>query len=137
MFAVRRFDEERERRGWPPPVVYAHELLPAHFDRCLRTLGWNTAINRRQFAIDVPKFRLPDRYRYPDVVYRDRLRFERGALSFHLHIHGAPVIPPDGLASLGDRPVVVSVAHAGPRAEVRAWMTRHGRRETVDYVCAA
>ena len=52
-------------------------------------------------------------------------------------IHGAPVIPPDALASLRDRPVVVSVAHAGPRAEVRAWMARHGRRETVDYVCAA
>jgi alkyl sulfatase BDS1-like metallo-beta-lactamase superfamily hydrolase len=87
VFAVRRFDEEHERRGWPPPVVYAHELLPAHFDRYLRTLGWNTAINRRQFAIDVPKFRWPDRYRYPDVVYVDRLRFQRGALSFHLH-HG-------------------------------------------------
>jgi glycosyltransferase involved in cell wall biosynthesis len=38
-------------------------------------------------------------------------------------IHGAPVIPPDALASLRDRPVVVSVAHAGPRPEVRAWMT--------------
>ena len=87
VFAVGRFDQEHERRGWPPPVVYAHELLPAHFDRYLRTLGWNTAINRRQFAIDVPKFRWPDRYRYPDVVYRDRLRFQRGGLSFHLH-HG-------------------------------------------------
>lgn len=87
VFAVGGFDEEHRRRGWPPPVVYAHELLPAHFDRYLRTLGWNTAINRRQFAIDAPKFRWPDRYRYPDVVYRDRLRFERGALSFHLH-HG-------------------------------------------------
>jgi len=52
-------------------------------------------------------------------------------------IHGAPVITPDALAGLAALPVVVSVAHAGPRAEVRAWMTRHGRRETVDYVCAA
>jgi alkyl sulfatase BDS1-like metallo-beta-lactamase superfamily hydrolase len=87
VFAVARFEEEHRRRGWPPPVVYAHELLPAHFDRYRRTLGWNTAINRRQFAIDAPKFRWPDRYRYPDVVYRDRLTFERGALSFHLR-HG-------------------------------------------------
>jgi glycosyltransferase involved in cell wall biosynthesis len=52
-------------------------------------------------------------------------------------IHGAPVIAPDELAALGDRPVVVSVAHEGPRGEVRAWMARHGRRETIDYVCAA
>jgi len=87
VFAVARFEEEHRRRGWPPPVVYAHELLPAHFDRYRRTLGWNAAINRRQFAIDAPKFRWPDRYRYPDVVYRDRLTFERGALSFHLR-HG-------------------------------------------------
>ena len=87
VFAVGPFDEEHRRRGWPPPVVYAHELLPAHFDRYRRTLGWNTAINRRQFAIDAPRFRWPDRYRYPDVVYRDRLRFQRGALGFELH-HG-------------------------------------------------
>jgi hypothetical protein len=52
-------------------------------------------------------------------------------------IHGAPVITPDALAALADRPVVVSVAREGPRAEVRAWMARHGRRETIDYVCAA
>jgi glycosyltransferase involved in cell wall biosynthesis len=52
-------------------------------------------------------------------------------------IHGAPVITPDELVALGDRPVVVSVAREGPRGEVRAWMARHGRREMVDYVCAA
>jgi glycosyltransferase involved in cell wall biosynthesis len=52
-------------------------------------------------------------------------------------IHGAPVITPEALAGLDGRPVVVSVAHEGPRAEVRAWMARHGRRETIDYVCAA
>jgi glycosyltransferase involved in cell wall biosynthesis len=52
-------------------------------------------------------------------------------------IHGAPVITPAALATLGDRPVVVSVAHEGPRGEVRAWMAKHGRRETIDYVCAA
>lgn len=52
-------------------------------------------------------------------------------------IHGAPVITPDALATLRDRPVVVSVAREGPRSEVRAWMARHGRRETIDYVCAA
>ncbi len=52
-------------------------------------------------------------------------------------IHGAPVIAPDELVALGNRRVVVSVAHEGPRGEVRAWMARHGRRETIDYVCAA
>jgi alkyl sulfatase BDS1-like metallo-beta-lactamase superfamily hydrolase len=87
VFATLRFDEEAASKGLPAPVVYAHELTPDHFDRYLRTLGWNTAINRRQFAIDAPRFRWPDRYRYPDVVYRDRLTFRRGHLSFELH-HG-------------------------------------------------
>ncbi len=87
VFATERFEAEAAERGWPAPVVYAHELMPQHFDRYLRTLGWNTAINRRQFAIDAPQFRWPDRYRYPDVVYQGRLTFTRGRLSFHLH-HG-------------------------------------------------
>ena len=33
--------------------------MPEHFDRYLKTLGWNTAINRRQFAINVPHFTWP------------------------------------------------------------------------------
>jgi len=87
IFAVRAFDDETSERGWPRPTVYAHELLAGHFDRYLRTLGWNTAINRRQFALNMPQFRWPDAYRYPDVVYRDRLTFSRGDLTFDLH-HG-------------------------------------------------
>jgi glyoxylase-like metal-dependent hydrolase (beta-lactamase superfamily II) len=87
IFATARFEAEAAERGWPPPTVYAHELMPDHFDRYLRALGWNTAINRRQFAIDAPQFRFPEHYRYPDVVFRDRLRFKRGRLTFCLH-HG-------------------------------------------------
>ena len=87
IYATARFEEEAAEKGWAAPTVYAHELMPDHFDRYLRTRGWNTAINRRQFAIDAPQFRWPDRYRYPDVVYRDRLTFRRGQLTFCL-THG-------------------------------------------------
>lgn len=52
-------------------------------------------------------------------------------------IHGAPVIPPAALAQLPDRNVVVSVAGAGPRAQIRRALAEMGRRETVDYICAA
>jgi cellulose synthase/poly-beta-1,6-N-acetylglucosamine synthase-like glycosyltransferase len=52
-------------------------------------------------------------------------------------IHGAPVIPPDALATLRDRPIVTSVAGAGPRQEIRADLHRMGFRECVDFVCAA
>lgn len=57
-------------------------------------------------------------------------------------IQGARVIPPEGLLEArrldGEPlPVIVSVAHAGPRSEVRAALSGLGLRELVDYVVAA
>jgi glyoxylase-like metal-dependent hydrolase (beta-lactamase superfamily II) len=79
------FDAEAADNGWERPVVYAHEDLPAHFRRYEQTGGWNTAINRRQFAIDVPHFSWPSEYRDPDVTYARHLTFNRGELTFELH----------------------------------------------------
>ena len=85
VFGTRRFEAEALERRWPPPVVYAHERLPDHFRRYERTLGWNTAINKRQFAIPVDTFTWPDHYRYPDVTYGDHLTFTQGDVTFELH----------------------------------------------------
>lgn len=52
-------------------------------------------------------------------------------------IHGALVIPPAALESLRGVPIVVSVARAGPRGEIRAALWAMGFRERKDYVCAA
>jgi glycosyltransferase involved in cell wall biosynthesis len=52
-------------------------------------------------------------------------------------IHGAPVIPISQLASLRGQPVVVSVARAAPRAEIRSAMRTLHFIEGVDFVCAA
>jgi hypothetical protein len=52
-------------------------------------------------------------------------------------IHGAEVIPHDRLPGLRGRPIVVSVARAGPRAEIRGVLSAMGFRERTDYVCAA
>lgn len=52
-------------------------------------------------------------------------------------IHGARVIPPAALAALPRRPIVVSVAHAAPRAEARATLAAMGFEELRDFVCAA
>ena len=79
------FDAEAADNGWARPVVYAHEEVPAHFRRYEKTGGWNTAINRRQFAIDVPQFSWPSEYRDPDVTYAKQLTFSRGELTFELH----------------------------------------------------
>jgi alkyl sulfatase BDS1-like metallo-beta-lactamase superfamily hydrolase len=85
VFGTRLFDAEASEQGWPRPVVYAHADLPDHFRRYERTLGWNTAINQRQFALPIDGFRWPDDYRYPDVTYDDRVTFTRGDSTFELH----------------------------------------------------
>ena len=85
IFGTRRFEAEAGEKGWPPPVVYAHEDLPDHLRRYERTLGWNTAINKRQFALPVDRFSWPEQYRYPDVTYHDHLTFTQGDVTFELH----------------------------------------------------
>jgi glycosyltransferase involved in cell wall biosynthesis len=52
-------------------------------------------------------------------------------------IHGAPVISIDELGRAPRRPVVASVAGAGPRCEIRAALAALGLRETEDFICAA
>jgi alkyl sulfatase BDS1-like metallo-beta-lactamase superfamily hydrolase len=89
VFGTPPFEAEAADRGGTPPTVYGHENIPAHFDRYLRTRGWNRAINMRQFAIHLPQFQWPDRYRYPDVTYRQSLTFRHGDLTFELrHARG-------------------------------------------------
>ncbi len=52
-------------------------------------------------------------------------------------IHGARVVPPRALAEIPRQPIVVSVAHAEPRAEARATLRAMGFIEGRDFVCAA
>lgn len=89
VFGTGRFEAEATERGWAQPTVYAHEELPDHFRRYERTLGWNSAINQRQFGLPVDGFSWPDDYRYPDVTYHDRLTFSSGDATFELrHARG-------------------------------------------------
>ena len=89
VFAVKKFDEEAEELKINKPIVYSHSLTPEHFDRYKKTLGWNTAINKRQFAINVPYFQWPNEYRYPDITYDDYLEIKVGDCTFELsHARG-------------------------------------------------
>ena len=85
IFAVQKFDEECKEKNLPLPKVYSHSLTPKHFDRYKKTQGWNTAINRRQFAIDSDKFSWPSSYRYPDEIYENECSFKQGNFTFNLH----------------------------------------------------
>ena len=60
IFGVGVFEQEADERKTARPLVYGHETIPWHFDRYKRTLGWNTAINIRQFALP------PDRFRWQE-----------------------------------------------------------------------
>lgn len=89
IFCTDRFEEEAEARGWPKPVVYAHEALVADFDRYKLTAGYQTAINRRQLpGGDIFEVKdgdsFPTDFRYPDVTFKDRLVFKRGDLTFDM-----------------------------------------------------
>jgi len=85
IFGVGPFEAEATEKGWPRPLVYAHKDVPRNFDRYLRTLGWNTAINVRQFGFPRGLFRWPEGYRYPDVTYDSRITFRQGEVTFELH----------------------------------------------------
>ena len=85
IFGVAPFEREAGERRWPAPRVYAQAHVRRNFDRYQKTLGWNRAINSRQFEILVPQFQWPAEYRYPDIEYHDRLTFGQGDLTFELH----------------------------------------------------
>jgi len=52
-------------------------------------------------------------------------------------IHGAEVVPPVALREKSALPLIVSVAGAGPRAEIRAELAALGYAELRDFICAA
>jgi len=52
-------------------------------------------------------------------------------------IHGAPVLPPEALATRDREPLIVSVAGAEARGLIRQALAGLGYAETVDFVCAA
>ena len=82
VFGVPVWEAESAERGWPAPVVIAHEALPARFDRYIMTAGYNEVINRRQFGVD--GLRWPVEYRYPDRTYASELALDVGGVSFEL-----------------------------------------------------
>lgn len=87
IFGVGPFQEEAQAKGWPAPTVIGHAHIARNFDRYKLTAGWNTAINVRQFALPMGRFRWQETYRYPDETYEERHEFRAGALTFVLR-HG-------------------------------------------------
>jgi alkyl sulfatase BDS1-like metallo-beta-lactamase superfamily hydrolase len=85
VFGVGPYEAEAEAAGRPGPRVVAHERVPARFDRYRLTAGYNGVINARQFQM--PAFRWPTDYRYPDETYAGQAVLDVGGERFELH-HG-------------------------------------------------
>ena len=82
VFGVATWEAEAADKGWPAPVVIAHEALPRRFDRYRMTAGYNEIINQRQFGIR--GLRWPTEYRYPDRTYAAELTVDVGDTTFLL-----------------------------------------------------
>lgn len=82
VFGVGPWEAEAAERGWPAPVVVAHEALPRRFDRYIATAGYNGIINQRQFGLR--SLRWPTEYRYPDLTYSAEFTVEAGGTTLAL-----------------------------------------------------
>ena len=131
IFGVGRFDQEAEAAGQPRPTVYGQRQIPPHFDRYKRTVGYNTAINTRQFHRPQmgPAFRLewPEEFRYPDVTFEDQIRFRVGDCTFEVtHTRGETEdaawtwVPERKLLCPGDL-FIWAVPNAGNPQKVQRW----------------
>ena len=67
--------------------VVAHENVVGRFDRYIKTNGYNTIINQRQFQLPKESYQFQNEFRYPDLTYSDYLRFDVGEETFEL-FHG-------------------------------------------------
>jgi alkyl sulfatase BDS1-like metallo-beta-lactamase superfamily hydrolase len=76
VFGFGAYEAEASERGWPAPVVLAHEAVPQRFDRYRMTNGYNAHVNMRQFQLPAPMF--PSEFRYPDRTFRAREVLEIG-----------------------------------------------------------
>ncbi len=132
IFGVGRFDDEAAAQGRPRPTVYGQQHIAQHFDRYQRTVGYNTAINSRQFippGRDAATMRIPwpSEFRYPDVTFDRAVRFSVGELTFEVtHTRGETEdaawtwVPERKLLFPGDL-FIWAVPNAGNPQKVQRW----------------
>jgi alkyl sulfatase BDS1-like metallo-beta-lactamase superfamily hydrolase len=83
-FGARAVIEDSEVRGFPKPIIIAHENVPKRFNRYREMLSYHDNINRIQFAIPDDIVAFPRNYVYPDVTYQESMNFRLGDITFEL-----------------------------------------------------
>ena len=76
------FLAEAGERGWQPPRIVGHVNVLPRMQRYVRTEGYNSIINTRQFGHQT---RWPVHYQAPTDIFSDRLDLTVGATRFELH----------------------------------------------------
>ena len=79
------FLADAELRGDARPRIWAHENLPARFERYRATWGWNNEVNRRQFQLPRGTDAFPRSFVQPDETYRDQVRLDLASEAVELH----------------------------------------------------
>jgi alkyl sulfatase BDS1-like metallo-beta-lactamase superfamily hydrolase len=76
------FLAEARARGWQPPRIVGHANVLPRMQRYVRTAGYNSIINTRQFGVTT---QWPTEFQAPTDVYADALELSVGGARFQLH----------------------------------------------------
>ena len=76
------FLAEAKSHGWQPPRIVGHVNVLPRMQRYMRTAGYNSIINTRQFAVET---HWPVDFQAPTETYADRLDLQVGGTRFQLH----------------------------------------------------
>jgi alkyl sulfatase BDS1-like metallo-beta-lactamase superfamily hydrolase len=76
------FLAEADERGWLAPRIVGHENVLPRMQRYVRTEGYNSIINARQFAVPT---QWPVEFQAPTDTYADHLELSVGGTRFQLH----------------------------------------------------
>lgn len=79
------FLAEARARGWQPPRIVGHENVLPRMQRYVRTAGYNSIINTRQFGFAT---QWPVEFQAPTDTYSKALEVTVGGSRFQLHLAG-------------------------------------------------
>src|SRR5258706_3053175 len=76
------FLAEARERSWQPPRIVGHDNVLPRMQRYVRTAGYNSIINTRQFGVST---QWPVEFQAPTQTYAQALEFTVGGTRFQLH----------------------------------------------------
>ena len=76
------FLAEARERSWQAPRIVGHDNVLPRMQRYVRTAGYNSIINTRQFGVET---QWPVEFQAPTTTYADALEFTVGGARFQLH----------------------------------------------------